>query len=110
MKKIVIGIVVLSVLVGAAGYWYWQKNPYSRDVLKLEILGPESVSAANEVTYTIKYKNNGDIRLEEPRLIFEFPENTLLLSGTSKRVEIGPDQLDDIYPGEEKTFQFKDLV
>ena len=107
MKKIVIGIVVLSILVGAAGYWYWQKNPYSRDVLKLEILGPESVSAAKEVTYTVKYKNNGDIRLEEPRIIFEFPENTLLVDGTSRRIEIGPDQLDDIYPGEEKTFQFR---
>ena len=107
MKKIVLIIILLFLIVGAAGYWYWQKNPYSRDVLKLEILGPENISASQEVTYTVKYKNNGDVRLENPRLIFEYPEYTLLADGVQRRVEIGEDELEDIYPGEEKTFQFK---
>lgn len=107
MKKLILIIIILAVVVGAAGYWYWQKNPYSRDVLKLEILGPQSTDTADEVTYTIKYKNNGDVRLEEPRLIFEYPEYTLLSDGVDRRVEIGPEELGDIYPGEEKTFQFR---
>ena len=55
-------------ILGIAGYWYWQGNPFSKEILKLEILGPDSASASNEITYTVKYKNNGDVRLEEPRL------------------------------------------
>ncbi|OGZ17649.1 MAG: hypothetical protein A2V72_02575 [Candidatus Nealsonbacteria bacterium RBG_13_37_56] len=106
-KYIFIAIFVLALGLGLAGYWYWQQNPYSKEVLKLEILGPDIALASYEVTYTVKYKNNGDIRLEEPRLIFEFPEYTLLEPGASRRIEIGPEELGDIYPGEEKTFQFK---
>jgi len=107
MKKAVIVVIGLAVLVGAAGYWSWQKNPYSKEVLKLDIIGPESVAMAEEVIYTVRYKNNGDIRLENPRLIFEFPDNTLSADGSARRVEIGRGELDDIYPGEEKTIQFK---
>jgi len=107
MKKIVFIIIILAIVAAIAGYWFWQGNPYSKEILKLEILGSERVSAVNEVIYTVKYKNNGDVRLEEPRLIFEFPEYTLLEDGISRRVEIGPEELGDIYPGEEKTFQFK---
>ena len=106
-KYIFIAIFILALGLGLAGYWYWQQNPYSKEVLKLEILGPDIALASYEVTYTVKYKNNGDIRLEEPRLIFEFPEYTLLEPGVSRRIEIGPEELGDIYPGEEKTFQFK---
>jgi len=107
MRKVIILVIALAVILAIAGYWYWQRNPYSKEILKLEILGPGNASAVQEIEYTVKYKNNGDVRLEEPRLIFEFPEYTLLEEGVSRRIEIGPEELGDIYPGEEKTFQFK---
>lgn len=107
MKKIIIFILLLGILLAAAGFWYWQKNYYSKEILKLEILGPNEAETSQEVEYIVKYKNNGNIRLEEPRLIFEFPEYTIPIEGLSKRQEIGPDKLDTIYPGEEKTFTFK---
>lgn len=95
------------IVIGLAGFWYWQKNSFSKEILKLEIIGPSEVSITQEVEYTIKYKNNGNVRLEEPRLIFEFPEHSILNEGESRRKEMGPDELGDIYPGEEKTFTFK---
>jgi len=119
MKKFIFIIIILCIALGAAGFWYWQRNPYSKEILKLEILGPEEAAIFQEVEYTVKYKNNGNVRLEEPRLIFEFPEYTLLPArnasrseagweeGLSRRQEIGPEELGDIYPGEEKTLQFK---
>jgi len=94
-------------LAGLAGFWYWQKNSYSKETLKLEILGPSEAPIAQEFEYTVKYKNNGNIRLEDPRLIFEFPEHAILNEGESRRKEMGSDELGDIYPGEEKTFKFK---
>ena len=116
MKRIIIFIIILGAGLAIAGFWFWERNPYSKDILKLEILGPEQASIFEEVEYTVKYKNNGNIRLEEPRLIFEFPENTLSLIPSDgagqkqvllKRQEMGTEELGDIYPGEEKTFKFK---
>ena len=116
IKKIAVLIVISGVALAIAGFWFWEKNPYSKDTLKLEIFGPESVSIFEEVEYTVKYKNNGNVRLEEPRLTFEFPEYTLMPISSEqenqeqnslKRMEIESEELGDIYPGEEKTFKFK---
>lgn len=90
--------------MGAIGYWYYQKNFYSKDVLKVEILGKNEVELAEEVEYRVKYKNNGDFRLEDAKLIFDYPENSIVDGEKSSRKEM---KLDDIYPGEEKTVSFK---
>jgi hypothetical protein len=116
-RKIILVIIILAIIVGAAGFWYWQRNPYSKEILKLEILGPEETDLSQEVEYIIKYKNNGNVRLEEPRLAFELPEHTLLPvliiseageeEGFLRRQEFGPEDLGDIYPGEEKIIRVK---
>ena len=116
MKKFAFIIVFFGLILAGIGFWYWNRNSYSKDILKLEILGPEQVSLLEEVEYTVRYKNNGDVKLEDPRLIFEFPKNTIIVSSPfglnkrkeySERIEIGPEKLGDIYPGEEKSFKFK---
>jgi len=103
MKKFIFVILIVGFLIGVLGYFY-QKNIYSKEVLKLEILGPEEISAFQEMEYSVKYKNNGDIVLEEAKLIFQYPENSLLEEGKPQRIEI---PLDDIYPGQERTLSFK---
>ena len=119
MKKFIFIIIVLGLILGAIGFWYWNRNSYSKEILKLEILGPERASISQEVEYTVKYKNNGNIKLEDPRLIFEFPKNTILVSSPSEsgkgsvpseRIEIGSEKLGDIYPGEEKIFKDRKSV
>jgi len=107
MKKFFVLIFLLITILLVAGFWYWQNNYYSKDILKLEILGPAEAETSQEVEYVVKYKNNGNIRLEEPRLIFEFPDYSIPAEEFLKRNEIGPDKLGAIYPGEEKTFTFK---
>jgi len=104
MKKIVIIILLAGVFIGLLGYYYWQSNSYSKRILKLEILGPEEASAFEEVEYLVKYKNNGNTILEEPTLTFQYPENALPINEAANRVI---KNLDDIYPGEEKTISFK---
>ncbi len=101
-------IIILAILVGLFGFYYYQKNTFSKEILKLEILGPTETNLLEEIEYIVKYKNNGNIRLEEPRLIFEYPSYSLIEGEKSLRSEIGPDELSEaIYPGEEKTFSFK---
>jgi len=107
MRKFVLFIIIIGIVLGILGFWFYQKNPFSKEILKLEIIGPDEAGFFEEIEYTVKYKNNGDVRLEEARLIFEFPENSLLEEGLSLRQEIEPEELGDIYPGEEKTLRFK---
>ena len=106
-KIIIISIIVIFLVLGGLGFWYWNQNPYSKEILKVEILGPAEADFAEEIEYTVKYKNNGNVRLEEPRLIFEYPENTIAGGTFIRRREIGPEELGDIYPGDEKTYAFK---
>lgn len=99
-REITIFFVIL--LVALAG-WYWNTNMYSRETLKLEILGPDKVDIAENFEYLVKFKNNGTVRLEEPRLIFEYPEYSVVDEDLLRK-EI---ELEDIYPGEERTHFFK---
>ncbi len=101
-KKIIIYLLILIVVIGAIGYWYYQKKTFSKEILKLEILGPETVKMGEKIEYTLKYKNNGDFTLEEPRLVFQYPDNSLIDDGKT----IVPKDLEDIYPGQEQTIKF----
>ena len=103
-NKIILIAIGIAVVAGIVGFWYYQKNIYSKEILKLEILGPDQAELGQEIEYTVKYKNNGNIRLEEPSLVFEYPKYSLLQEGEALRKEI---ILEDIYPGQEQTFNFK---
>lgn len=92
------------IILGGVGYYFWQKNIYSKDVLKLEIIGPEKADVFDEAEYIVKYKNNGNARLEEPILIFKYPKQSVPDDGQPLWQE---KSLDAIYPGEEKTVSFK---
>ncbi|MBI2624881.1 MAG: hypothetical protein HYW70_00885 [Candidatus Nealsonbacteria bacterium] len=105
MKRVItIAIIAVAAISGIMGYWYYQRNIYSKEILRLEIIAKDAIQLGEEIEYTVKYKNNGDITLEEPRLIFEFPQNSILQNGQTKRQQTF---LNDIYPGEGKTISFK---
>lgn len=108
MRKFSFFVIILAILIGITGFYYYQRNIYSKEILKLEILGPEEAELLEEIEYLVKYKNNGNIRLEEPRLIFEYPKYSLIEEGKPLIQELGSEELGGaIYPGEEKTFHFK---
>ena len=96
--------IILLVVLAAAVYWYWETNVFAKDTLKLEILGPEQVDFAKDFDYTVKYKNNGTTRLEEAKLIFEYPEHSITEDGKPLWQEI---VLGDIDSGQELTMIFK---
>ena len=102
-NRIILVIIILAVSAGLIGY-LWQRQSFSKGNLNLEILSKREVGLAEEVEYTVKYKNNGAICLEEPRLVFEYPKQALVPDDKPLRQEI---ILDDIYPGVEKTISFK---
>ena len=102
-NKFLISLIFLTAILGVAGFWYYQKNPYSKEILKLEILGLNEAKLAEEVEYIVKYKNNGNVRLEEARISFEYPKNSITPGNVLREEKT----LEDIYPGEERTISFK---
>ncbi len=113
MKKVVLIVLIITILTVGIGWFYYQRNVFSQDVLRFEIIAPENVDLAEEVEYMIRYKNNGDIRLEEATIIFEYPKNSIteedendnsnIIRRGEYRREI---DLGDIDPGEEGNIIF----
>ena len=109
MKKTFKFLIIIIVLAGIVWFvWNWQRNVYSKEILRLDIFGPTEINLAEEVEYVVRYKNNGNFRLDNPELVFEAPEYSLKDGEFYQRQTLGPDDLGEaIYPGEEKTFSFK---
>jgi len=97
----IFGLIIFAIL-------NWKRNIYSKEVLKLEILGPNEVTLGQEVEYIVKYKNNGNFRLENPELVFQPPENAIKDEKILGRQILGIETLGEaIYPGQEQSFSFK---
>ncbi len=103
MKKLFITILILFILVGIIGFIYWVRNPFSKDILKLEIMAQREADLFDKVEYQVRYRNNGNVRLDDAVLIFQFPSLTMPDPDFSLRNEI---ELDSIYPGEERIISF----
>jgi hypothetical protein len=107
-KTFIFFIIFVFLLVIVGFFWYWQGNIYSKETVRLEILGPSEVTLGEEVEYIVKYKNNGDFRLDDPELIFEPPEYSVQDEEILERQVLSLDKLGQaIYPGEERSFSFR---
>lgn len=104
LSRFTLVLVAIALILAGLGVWFWQKNTYSTENLKLELLAPASAAMGEEITYTVRYKNNGDARLENAMLIFEYPAGSVPSQGTNGRVT---QLVEDIYPGQEQNLSFK---
>jgi len=102
-KKTIFFILVSIIIMGFIAFWIYREGMFSKEILKLEILGTENAKAGEEIEYTIKYKNNGNFVLESPKLTFDMPENSLTEEGKNRITQ----ELKDIYPGVEDTVKIK---
>lgn len=102
-KRVIYALSIGIVLLGIFVFWFWRDAAFSKQILKLEILGQESAEMGEEITYAVKYKNNGNFVLEKPKLIFELPENSLTEDSKTRFTQ----DLNDIYPGEERLIEFR---
>lgn len=102
-KTIIFTVLIILVVAGFFGFLYYRDTIFSKEILKLEILGPDTAKIGDEITYTVKYKNNGNFALQNPKLIFELPDNSLTEDDKLRLTQ----DLQDIYPGDENIVQFK---
>jgi len=102
-KKLLFIISFLIIIVGFIVFWFYKESMFSKEILRLEILGPDTVKAGDEMEYTIKYKNNGNFVLQNPKLLFYMPDNSLTEDGKT----IISQDLKDVYPGGEELVKIK---
>lgn len=94
-------------MILGGSFYLWNRSSYSKETIKLEILGAQSSALGDKIDYVVKFKNNGTIRAENPELSFEFPKNSILEDGGDRIQRMSSAQLKgDIYPGEERSFVF----
>ncbi|MFA5228190.1 MAG: hypothetical protein WC446_00240 [Candidatus Paceibacterota bacterium] len=111
MKKRTILFLIILIAVGIFAYLSWQSMSFSKEVLRIEILAPEKTNVGEEIEYIVKIKNNGNIRLENPELIFEYPESSVISDNGERIKTMSSSQLKgDIYPGEERVFKFSAVL
>lgn len=103
MNKKIIWILLLVVIFIFLAFSIYRQGMFSKEILKLEIFGPEVAKIGEEIEYTVQYKNNGNFVLQKPELIFELPENSL----TEDERVILRESLGDIYPGQQDSVKFK---
>jgi len=101
-KRLIIISIVTAVILVAIIFLY-RGSMFSKEILRLEILGPETAKIGDEIEYTVQYKNNGNFVLENPKLTFVLPDNSLAEEGRN----ILTKELDDIYPGNQESVKFK---
>ncbi len=111
-KKVLLIVFIITVITVFASWFYYQRNVFSQDDLRFSVeLSKDDVSLGESVDYVVSYKNNGDIRLENATLLFEYPESSfpqeMERDDVTKRGELRREvDLGDISPGEEGVLFF----
>jgi len=103
MSKKLILVLFIIVIVGLVIFLIYRGAMFSKEILRLEIFGPDTAKIGEEIEYTVQYKNNGNFVLENPKLTFVLPENSLTEDGRLMFVQ----NLEDIYPGNQESVKFK---
>jgi uncharacterized repeat protein (TIGR01451 family) len=103
MKKITIIILFVIIILGLVAFLYYRNGIFSKEILKFEILGPDTAKIGDEIEYTVQYKNNGNFVLQKAKLTFELPDNSLTEDGKTLFTQ----NLNDIYPGNQESVKFK---
>jgi uncharacterized repeat protein (TIGR01451 family) len=94
---------VSAIALGFASFWYYRETIFSKEILTLKILSQSSAEIGDEIEYVVEYKNNGNFILENPKIIFELPENSLTEDEKVRFVQ----DLDDVHPNSGDILKFK---
>jgi hypothetical protein len=96
-------LVALAIFLIVVGFLFWRGlNSFDKDRVKLEIKGPERIVSGDEIRYVVKYQNKTKLDLENVELVFNYPENSILLEGNGLSQTFN---LPNLAPGEENELE-----
>jgi len=101
------GIFLIIGFLIAAGFMIWRSFiSFDKSKVKLEISGPERIESGDEAVYAVKYGNKSKITLKDIKLVFYFPEDSLLIE-TANEDLIQSSELSDLGAGQESWIELK---
>ncbi len=101
-KTAIISTILVFVLILAA-FLLIVNFVLPRTKIEVSLLGPETAKTGEVITYTVILKNTGNVILKNPELVFHFPS----LSWPEKSLIETISFEEDLYPNQEKRFEFK---
>lgn len=108
MRKIFNFIIIFFFLVIIFFLFKFKETTFSKEKVKLEIIGPNEATLLQEIEYLVKIRNEGDFRLDNPELLFIFPQGAIKEGKIIETTLIKSEELGiALYPKEEKIFSFK---
>ena len=102
-KKTIFIFFCVLVVIAIGIFFYYEENIFSKQFLQLEVTGQDSAVAGEEITYTVKYKNNSNFVLKDLKIVFQLPDNSLTEDGKMRLSQ----SLADISPGQDNSVTFK---
>ncbi len=114
-KKIAFFSFFLAIAASVVALIYFERGSFSESDLRVEIRGPEEVEVGEIVDYSIIYRNNSDIKLENVSVTFEYPHASVPVRDEEDVVEEREslrvtENLEDLNPGEEEIIEFKGKI
>ncbi len=100
-----LSLIALSLVVIAA-FIFW-RGSFSKSNVKIEVIGPTDTVAGQESEFIVRFKNNSNVRFDQPRLTVEFPLHTVVSNELPRVIVKDAEEIGYIYPGEEKTYKFE---
>ncbi len=114
-RNIIIPLFALffSATVAWGYYWYVTDEAFRTAEVKGGISGPDRISAGDEVSFSVAYRNNTEAALREAQIIFSWPEGSVPLEGSgaaAQGVKKMKADIGTILPGQEKSATFRGRV
>ncbi len=101
-------LVAAGLFVVTVGSLWWGGNSFSDKDVALTIDGPDRATSGDEITYTVKWRNDTRVALSEMSFRIFYPEGSIVLKdGQPTNPESEGFQIDTLNPGESGEREFK---
>lgn len=103
---------LFALVIGGGYFWYFADEPFRSKDVKGSISGPDRVTAGEEVSFSVRWRNNTEVALREGQVVLTWPEGAVSVRESEKfdasrraYADIGT-----ILPGQEKDVAFKGRI
>ncbi len=104
LSILIIGVVAVGLVMLFAG-------SFSESGIVLEIEGPDRIQSGEDVTYKVHYENQSDVKLDNVRLAFVYPADSVVIKDGKIRESITENiELDSLDSGETGDIEFRAFI
>ncbi|GAG00614.1 unnamed protein product, partial [marine sediment metagenome] len=104
-------LLILIIGVVAVGLVILFSNSFSESGIILKIEGPDKVQSGEDVTYKVHYENQSDVKLDNVRLAFVYPADSVVIKDGEIRESITENiELNSLGSGEIGDIEFRAFI